>query len=41
MLMKKLRYFETEDIPTSTPASDVIKYELRKLVNTMEGREQI
>ena len=41
MLMKKLRYFETEDIPVSTPASDVIKYELRKLVNTMEGREQI
>ncbi|MHC1715838.1 MAG: hypothetical protein AB9858_09745 [Acidaminococcaceae bacterium] len=41
MLMKKLRYFETEDIPISTPASDVIKYELRKLVNTMEGREQI
>ena len=41
MLMKKLRYFETEDLPISTPASDVIKYELRKLVNTMEGREQI
>ena len=41
MLKKKLRYFETEDIPISTPASDVIKYELRKLVNTMEGREQI
>lgn len=41
MLMKKLRYFETEDIPVSTPARDVIKYELRKLVNTMEGREQI
>ena len=41
MLKKKLRYFETEDIPVSTPASDVIKYELRKLVNTMEGREQI
>jgi len=41
MLKKKLRYFETEDIPISTPASDVIKYELRKIVNTMEGREQI
>ena len=41
MLMKKLRYFETEDLPISTPASDVIKYELHKLVNTMEGREQI
>lgn len=41
MLKKKLRYFETEDIPISTPASDVIKYELRKLVNNMEGREQI
>ncbi|MGL5205903.1 MAG: hypothetical protein ACRC8T_00120 [Acidaminococcaceae bacterium] len=41
MLKKKLRYFETEDIPISTPASDVIKYELRKLVNNMEEREQI
>ena len=41
MLKKKLRYFETEDIPVSTPASDVIKYELRKIVNAMEGREQI
>ncbi len=41
MLVKKLRYFETEDIPISTPASDVIKYELRRLVNNMEGREQI
>lgn len=41
MLKKKLRYYETEDIPVSTPASDVIKYELRKLVNNMEGREQI
>ncbi|NLH44860.1 MAG: hypothetical protein GX451_01780 [Acholeplasmataceae bacterium] len=41
MLKKKLRYFETEDIPISTPASDVIKYEIRKLVNTMEKREQI
>ena len=41
MLKKKLRYFETEDIPISTPASDVIKYELRRIVNTMEGREQI
>lgn len=41
MLKKKLRYFETEEIPVSMPASDVIKYELRKLVNTMEGREQI
>lgn len=41
MLKKKLRYFETEDIPISTPASDVIKYEIRKLVNTMEEREQI
>ena len=41
MLKKKLHYYETEDIPVSTPASDVIKYELRKLVNNMEGREQI
>ena len=41
MLKKKLRYYETEDIPVSTPASDVIKYELWKLVNNMEGREQI
>lgn len=41
ILKKKLRYFETEDIPISTPATDVIKYELRKLVNTMENREQI
>ncbi len=41
MLKEKLRYFETEDIPISTPASDVIKYEIRKLVNTMEEREQI
>ena len=41
MLKKKLHYYGTEDITVSTPASYVIKYELRKLVNNMEGREQI
>ncbi len=41
MLKNKLRHFEIEDIPISTSATEIIKYELRKLVNKMENREQI
>lgn len=41
MLLKKLRYLEVDEPPVSTPASEVLKWELRKLVNKMEGRQQI
>lgn len=41
MLKKKLRSFESDDLALSVPASQVVRDELRKLVNKMEGRAQI
>lgn len=41
-MMKKLLYsVETTDTALRTPPEEVIKWELRNLVNRMEGREQI
>lgn len=41
MVMKILRSVVTENTALITPAKTVIKYEMRKLVNTMENRPQI
>jgi hypothetical protein len=41
MVMKILRSVVTENAALITPAKTVIKYEMRKLVNTMENRPQI
>ncbi|MEG0970190.1 MAG: hypothetical protein RSE47_03660 [Acidaminococcaceae bacterium] len=41
LLGQKIRYWETEEVPVSTPAPEVVKWELRRLVNKMEHREQI
>ena len=41
MLKKVLRSVVTDNAALITPASTVIKYELRSLVNTMENRPQI
>lgn len=40
-MCKHLHYTDTNSTPVITPAHTVIQWELRKLVNKMEGREQI